>query len=386
MRERKNRTVTVIFDPASVTVEFEVWIRRNYGETVGVNRSAAGWGVSTKRGIQTAASVTWTLWQSALRKNSVAQKQACFTVWDSYTIHYGQVNNGVHLTWPYHDTNKKQKNTKGYQPCSLWRLTSDLRLVVALRAPPCVLFFFCRGTAGFLQTPKPPPLLKRLPSAAAEASESSATALGMPRPSASPSSAWRSSSNSKGLKEPCSPLKGPPKISPNAPWLAGNRKSSPPPWFRKPLVLLAGGLVSGYVQLLLLCWLRSLCMMKLPQRGQASVRVPQNSMWEARSLWAISSSQYSHDTCLFGQSCFCNSQDNLVRAGCVCGRWLTCSFNLLTHSHQYLNCWCIQCPTTQFSSVRQSHKFIILEKRKKKKRRRRKKKKMVAKEQVLSVW
>ena len=39
MRERKNRTVTVIFDPASVTAEFEVWIHRNYGETVGVNRS-----------------------------------------------------------------------------------------------------------------------------------------------------------------------------------------------------------------------------------------------------------------------------------------------------------------------------------------------------------
>ena len=39
MRERKNQTVTVIFDPASVTAEFEVWIRRNYGETVGVNRS-----------------------------------------------------------------------------------------------------------------------------------------------------------------------------------------------------------------------------------------------------------------------------------------------------------------------------------------------------------
>ena len=40
MRERKNWTVTVIFDPASVTAEFEVWICRNYGETVEVNRSA----------------------------------------------------------------------------------------------------------------------------------------------------------------------------------------------------------------------------------------------------------------------------------------------------------------------------------------------------------
>ena len=40
MRERKNQTVTVIFDPASITAEFEVWIHRNYGKTVGVNRSA----------------------------------------------------------------------------------------------------------------------------------------------------------------------------------------------------------------------------------------------------------------------------------------------------------------------------------------------------------
>ena len=32
--------MTIIFDPTSVTAEFEVWIRRNYGETVGVNRSA----------------------------------------------------------------------------------------------------------------------------------------------------------------------------------------------------------------------------------------------------------------------------------------------------------------------------------------------------------
>ena len=39
MWERKNWTVTVIFDPASVTAEFAVWIHRNYGETVGVNRS-----------------------------------------------------------------------------------------------------------------------------------------------------------------------------------------------------------------------------------------------------------------------------------------------------------------------------------------------------------
>ena len=39
MWARKNRTVTIIFDPASVTVEFVVWIHRNYGETVGVNRS-----------------------------------------------------------------------------------------------------------------------------------------------------------------------------------------------------------------------------------------------------------------------------------------------------------------------------------------------------------
>ena len=39
MRERKNRTVTKFFDPASVTAEFEVWISRNYGETIGVNRS-----------------------------------------------------------------------------------------------------------------------------------------------------------------------------------------------------------------------------------------------------------------------------------------------------------------------------------------------------------
>ena len=40
MWERENRTVTVIFDPTSVTAEFEVWICRNYGETVGVDRSA----------------------------------------------------------------------------------------------------------------------------------------------------------------------------------------------------------------------------------------------------------------------------------------------------------------------------------------------------------
>ena len=39
MWERENRRVTVIFDPTSVTAEFDVWIRRNYGETVGVNRS-----------------------------------------------------------------------------------------------------------------------------------------------------------------------------------------------------------------------------------------------------------------------------------------------------------------------------------------------------------
>ena len=39
------------------------------------------------------------------------------------------------------------------------------------------------------------------------------------------------------------------------------------------------------------------------------------------------------------------------------------------HSHQQLNYWCIQCPTTQFSSVRQSHKFIIVKKKKKKKKK-----------------
>ena len=36
---RENQTVTVIFDPTSITAEFEVSICRNYGETVGVNRS-----------------------------------------------------------------------------------------------------------------------------------------------------------------------------------------------------------------------------------------------------------------------------------------------------------------------------------------------------------
>ena len=48
-RERQNRTVTVIFDPASVTAEFEVQIRRTYGETIGVNRCGTG-KVETRKG------------------------------------------------------------------------------------------------------------------------------------------------------------------------------------------------------------------------------------------------------------------------------------------------------------------------------------------------
>ena len=54
MRERKNRTVTIIFDPASVTAEFEVWIRRNYGETVGVNRAATS---------DKCIKIRWFIWQ-----------------------------------------------------------------------------------------------------------------------------------------------------------------------------------------------------------------------------------------------------------------------------------------------------------------------------------
>ena len=44
--ERKNRTVTIISDPTSVTAEFEVWICRSYGETVGVNRYGETVGVN----------------------------------------------------------------------------------------------------------------------------------------------------------------------------------------------------------------------------------------------------------------------------------------------------------------------------------------------------
>ena len=70
MRERKNQTVTVIFDPASVTAEFEVWIRRNYGETVGVKRS-----VTIMRHSVDWWNAPWLEWESSSAVNVI------FLIW-----------------------------------------------------------------------------------------------------------------------------------------------------------------------------------------------------------------------------------------------------------------------------------------------------------------
>ena len=120
MRERKNWTVTIIFDPASVTAEFEVWIRRNYGETVGVNRSAAprcwwklqrGWHsfsstLHLSKDAHKIQSTTWWWWWLYRGWHSCL----CACMWDGVV----EWQLAVVWTWPHEDLLCRQ-------PASLYR-------------------------------------------------------------------------------------------------------------------------------------------------------------------------------------------------------------------------------------------------------------------------